>query len=592
MLKREEWLPFARELDWEFSYVSAGSAFPELAAGTPALSYAEWAKWEEPFKTSFAEYVEQQASKEAALQAVRELLSQRKDRLDRLDVRWISALKLHFALLPLAEFAASIGNLRAARFGRTAAWRQASLLGALDELRHAQIPLALGHDCVARDGQFDWTHRFYHSNNWVAIAARRLMDEMLLCSDPVEFSIATHFVFETAFTNLQFIGLSAVAHEVGDSLFERLLTSIQTDEARHAQIGHAVLDVVLKHDRERVQALVDKWFWRSWLVFSVVTGFTMDYLTPLEHRKKSFKEFVQEWVTEQFDATLSNFGLERPWYWAEFERSLEYFHHMVYASAYSYRATVWFDMVVPSPAERAWLREKYPQSFPEFEPIWEAISERWRGTDPGLDFAVHGTAIVSFCSLCGLVLSHGTPGHNDTEVIEHEGRQHAFCSGVCRVLFEKEPERYARHHDVVTRVLCGEAPGNLLAFLGYSGLGFDDWGKDAERGEYDWLARDASALRTSSTPPPHARSASERLVPLYGFVEGDTIGLLVLAHEDMSMADVAQRLRNAAALRVTRTDEYDLYRGEQRLSPESTVSELGLKVLARVDLRFRAGVAA
>jgi len=162
---------------------------------------------------------------------------------------------------------------------------------------------------------------------------------------------------------------------------------------------------------------------------------------------------------------------------------------MVYASAYSYRSTVWFDLVVPSPAERAWLCEKYPASFPEFEPIWASISERWRTADPGLDFAVHGTAIVSFCNLCGLVLSHGTPSHNDAEVLDHQGRRHVFCSKVCRYLFEKEPERYARHHDVVKRVLCGEAPGNLLAFLGYSGLSFDDWGKDALRGEYDWLER-------------------------------------------------------------------------------------------------------
>jgi toluene monooxygenase system protein A len=590
MLKRDEWLHVARDVDWEFSYVSREAAFPELATGKPVLTPSAWADWDEPFKTSYAEYVEQQAAKEAALQAVRELLSQRKDRLDRLDPRWVSALKLHFALLPLAEFSAAIGNLRAARFGRVSGWRNASLLGALDELRHSQIPLALGHDCLSRDGQFDWTHRFYHSNNWVAIAARRLMDEMLLLSDPIEFAIATHFVFETAFTNLQFIGLSAVAHEVGDPLFERVLTSIQTDEARHAQIGPAVLEVVLKHDRSRVQALVDKWFWRSWLVFAVATGFTMDYLTPLAHRKRSFKEFVREWVAEQFEGTLGHFGLERPWYWAEFERSLEYYHHMVYASAYSYRATVWFDLVVPSPAERAWLREKYPRSFSEFDPLWDSISERWSATDAGLDFAVHGTAIVSFCNLCGIVLSHGTPSHNDAEIIEHAGRRHAFCSRVCRTLFENEKERYVRHHDVVMRVLSGEAPGNLLAFLGYSGLTFDDWGKDAERGEYPWISRggpEPSARQRILVK--EARITPGKLTPLYGFVEGDTIGILVLAHEHMPISLVAERLYDAARLRVPRRDAYALYRAGQRLPTDATVAELGLEALMRVDLRFEGG---
>jgi hypothetical protein len=50
------------------------------------------------------------------------------------------------ATLPLAEFAAVVGNLRGARFGRDSAWRTAAILGALDEFRHAQIPLMLMHE--------------------------------------------------------------------------------------------------------------------------------------------------------------------------------------------------------------------------------------------------------------------------------------------------------------------------------------------------------------------------------------------------------------------------------------------------------------
>ena len=82
---------------------------------------------------------------------------------------------------------------------------------------------------------------------------------------------------------------------------------------------------------------------------------------------------------------------------------------MVYASAYTYRASVWFDFVVPGPDERAWLREKYPASWDEIDPVWQQITDRWRSTDRGNDFAVHGTSIVSFCDLCQLVLCGGTP---------------------------------------------------------------------------------------------------------------------------------------------------------------------------------------
>ncbi len=43
-----------------------------------------------------------------------------------------------------------------------------------------------------RRRQFDWTWKLFHSNNWVAIAARHLFDELLIGTDPIEFAIATH----------------------------------------------------------------------------------------------------------------------------------------------------------------------------------------------------------------------------------------------------------------------------------------------------------------------------------------------------------------------------------------------------------------
>jgi toluene monooxygenase system protein A len=491
MLKRDDWLDFARKLDWELSYVTEREAFPEVESGRPWLPGAEWAGWDEPFRTGYAEYVSQQHAKEAALDAVREAVG-RAENYQRLPAPWLDALKLHAASLPLAEFAAVIGNLRAARFGRDSAWRATATFGALDELRHTQIPLLLMHDLVRQHPQLDWTHKFFHSNNWVAIAARHLVDELLLASDAIEFAIATNFVFETGFTNLQFVGLSSLARAVGDPMFEKMVQSIQSDEARHAQMGAPVLAKVVAHDRAYAQRLVDKWFWRSWLLFAVVTGFSMDYLTPLAARTSSFKEFMHEWVVDQYLASLDELGLARPWYWDTFLESLDHYHHMVYASAYTYRASVWFNFVVPGPDERAWLRAKYPSSWDALDPVWTRIAERWRATDPGHEFAVHGTAIVAFCDLCQLVLCGGTPRHNAANVLDRDGRRYIFCSQPCRWIFEQEPARYADHRDVVKRVLAGEAPGNLVALVRqYFGLDHDTWGKDACGGVYPWLARTA-----------------------------------------------------------------------------------------------------
>lgn len=207
MRDRNEWIHLARKLDWEFSYVDEKAVFPAELSGTPWLTHSSWAAWEEPYRTTYSEYVTTQQYKNNTVAAVREAVGHAKN-LQELDRSWLSALKLHSAVLPLAEFAAVIGNLRAARFGRDCAWRTMSLLGALDELRHTQIPLQLMHEFISWDKQFDWTHKFYHTNNWIAVAARHLSDELLLTANAVEFAIATHFVFETGFTNLQLEGLS------------------------------------------------------------------------------------------------------------------------------------------------------------------------------------------------------------------------------------------------------------------------------------------------------------------------------------------------------------------------------------------------
>jgi toluene monooxygenase system protein A len=487
-LRRDDWLDLARKLDWTFTYADERDVYPVETSGTPWLPHAAWAEWNEPFRTTYAEYVTTQAAKEASVRAVREAVGRIED-YQKHDPRWLSALKLHAATLPLAEFAATIGNLRAARFGRDSAWRNAALLGALDELRHTQIPLLVMHELVRWDKQFDWTHRFYHSNDWVAIAARHLMDEMLLVSDPIEFAIATNFVFETGFTNLQFVGLSAMAHDVGDRMFEAMIKSIQTDEARHAQIGPAVLKTIVARDRAYAQRLLDKWFWRHWQLFAVVTGFSMDYLTPLAHRTSSFKEFMHEWVLDQFARSLAEVGLERPWYWDAFVASIDRFHHMVYASAYSYRATVWFDLALPGPDERAWLRAKYPDTWDELDPVWERVTERWRQGGPTLEWFTHGTTPVGFCSLCQLVLCGGTTTANTAQTVDHAGRRYIFCSEPCLRIFAQTPERYEAHRDVVQRILAGEAPANLLELLRtYFGLTQDVWGKDVARGAYPWTA--------------------------------------------------------------------------------------------------------
>lgn len=75
------------------------------------------------------------------------------------------------------------------------------------------------------------------------------------------------------------------------------------------------------------------------------------------------------------------------------------------------------------------------------------------------------------------------------------------------------------------------------------------------------------------------------LIPLYGFLEGDTLGLLVLAHDEMTLAEVAAKLQASASVRVAPLDRVELVYKGRALDPRQTVADAGLEALSRVDVR-------
>jgi hypothetical protein len=77
---------------------------------------------------------------------------------------------------------------------------------------------------------------------------------------------------------------------------------------------------------------------------------------------------------------------------------------------------------------------------------------------------------------------------------------------------------------------------------------------------------------------------SEGLIPLYGFLEGDTLGLLVLAYRADTIARLADRVQQSARVRVAyRPSVKVLYRGRV-LAPDLTVETAGIEPLERFDV--------
>ena len=76
-------------------------------------------------------------------------------------------------------------------------------------------------------------------------------------------------------------------------------------------------------------------------------------------------------------------------------------------------------------------------------------------------------------------------------------------------------------------------------------------------------------------------------IPLYGFLEGDTLGLLMLAEEGETVLQLARKLQEAASLRVARIDKIDLVYNGKAIDPAITVAQAGFQELDRFDVIWR-----
>lgn len=78
--------------------------------------------------------------------------------------------------------------------------------------------------------------------------------------------------------------------------------------------------------------------------------------------------------------------------------------------------------------------------------------------------------------------------------------------------------------------------------------------------------------------------ANQPVMPVYGFVQGDTMGLVVLVRGDDTVKELAERLRTAAAVRVVSPRDASVRMGARTLDPRATVRSEGIGPLDRVDL--------
>lgn len=486
LLKREDWYDLTRTTNWTPKYVTEDELFPEEMSGARGIPMEGWEKYDEPYKITYPEYVSIQREKDSGAYSIKAAL-ERDGFVDRADPGWVSTMQLHFGAIALEEYAASTAEARMARFAKAPGNRNMATFGMMDENRHGQIQLYFPYANVKRSRKWDWSHKAIHTNEWAAIASRHFFDDMMMTRDSVAVSIMLTFAFETGFTNMQFLGLAADAAEAGDHTFASLISSIQTDESRHAQQGGPSLKILIENGKkDEAQRMIDAAIWRSWKLFSVLTGPIMDYYTPLESRTHSFKEFMLEWIVSQFERQLIDLGLDKPWYWDQFMQDLDETHHGMHLGVWYWRPTVWWDPAAGvSPEEREWLEEKYPGWNDTWGQCWDVITDNLVNGKPELT-APETLPLV--CNMCNLPINH-TPGNKwnvKDYQLEYEGRLYHFGSEADRWCFQIDPERYKNHMTLVDRFLKGEIqPANLAGALAYMSLEPGVMGDDAHN--YEWV---------------------------------------------------------------------------------------------------------
>jgi len=79
------------------------------------------------------------------------------------------------------------------------------------------------------------------------------------------------------------------------------------------------------------------------------------------------------------------------------------------------------------------------------------------------------------------------------------------------------------------------------------------------------------------------------VLPLYGFVQGDTMGVVVLGRLDGTVAELGANLLRAVGVRVDRQGPYQLLAGARRLDPDAALRTQAMEPLDRIDLVWQAG---
>ncbi len=444
-------------LGWDTTYQPMEKVFPyDRYEG---IKIKNWDGWEDPFRMTMDDYWKYQGEKEKKLYAIMDAFAQNNGHLNITDANYINALKLFIQGVSPLEYAAHRGFAFTGRHFSGEGARVACQMQALDELRHSQTQI---HTVSHYNKHFNGLHDFayWHDRVWYLSVPKSFFDDAR-SAGPFEFMVAIGFSFEYVLTNLLFVPFMSGAAYNGDMSTVTFGFSAQSDEARHMTLGLQIIKFILEQHEDNVpivQQWIDKWLWRGYKVLGLV-GMMMDYMLP--ESPMSWKEAWEIYFEENGGALfndLARYGITMPDYVDICAREKGHVSHQVWSIFYNHTAAAAFHTTVPDQKKMAWLSEKYPDTFDQY---YRPRYEFWRQREQeGKRY--YSKTLPMLCQTCQIPMGY-TESDDFTQIAyrrsDYRGERYNFCSDPCKVIFDREPEKYIQSWMPVMQIHQGNCGG-------------------------------------------------------------------------------------------------------------------------------------
>lgn len=418
-----------RDLAWPVSQPEA--VFP--ARHVEGIHIHDWSALGQPLQPALELYWKLQGEKDKRLYAITDAFAQNNGQLGLSNARYANAVKLLLQAFTPIEYSAHRGLARVARqLGLTDVAFQS-----VDHLRHNQLEVhAISHFNKYFNGMHSYTEWFDH--HWMLSVAKSYADD-LLSAGPFEFLVAMALGYNTVISNTLHVSFMSAAADNGDMSTSSAGLTAQSDKVRHQVAGQALVAFLVQQDPANlslVQAWIDKWFWRSVRLSSLV-AVMQDYMLPYHSHSwlEVWDMHVAQPLAKVFE-TWKPLGLALPRHWQQACEQQTHVSHQTWLRLCRYSAGLPLHAWAPSAAELNWLSDKYPGTFDAmFRPHMMGLAHQ-----VAIAQRPQETMAPVLCGTCQLPV----PGMEGPAALAQaqalQGR--CFCSLPCQHIFNLEPEKH------------------------------------------------------------------------------------------------------------------------------------------------------